>query len=259
VSQTTIGRVRRPDGSRHNVGFWYWAAGVEPFATIRVPQTEAAAGSAVTIPLLLEDVNRIPPGGTFGYRAVIQFNRSLLDPIGMTPDCVIDGPYCRVELEGVVTPEMINSGVLAEMEFRAMLGNAESTPVTIEEFEWTNLGERAIRTQLKHGEFVLLGVCREGDQVRLVESLGPASRIRVWPNPIRDNATIEYVSREEGEVELTVVDPLGRPVRQIVQQDAEQMKVYRVSADFSTISSGNYFLVYRTPSEVRTIQLTVGQ
>ena len=261
VSQTTIGRVVRPNANNdlHNVGFWYWAKENKAFACVRFPITQAEPGTTISIPLLIEQTERLPVSSALRFQARIRFNRSLLMPVGETPECLYDGDDCLLDIDVVVTPEAIQRGVLTELRFLTKLGNAESTPLVIEEYAWTGYGEQPITTVTKPGEFALLGVCREGGEVRLIRSLGPASRLRVWPNPAIGNTNVEFVSREAGQVRLTLVDAIGRELKVLAEESVESMELQRVSVDISTIASGTYFLVMRTPGEIKTTRITVEQ
>lgn len=259
VSQTAIGRLRRPNGARHNVGFWYWAKRNEAYACVRLPIAEAEVGTVLTIPLLLEQANGLPESGALRYHARIRFNGSLLKPMNGTPACSWDGDYCVIDVEGAVTPEALETGILAELQFMAMLGNSESTPLEIESFNWLGAGERYIRTELKPGQFNLLGVCRVNGEIRLLHAGGPSARLRVWPNPASDQLNIEFISKEEGTARLTLVDALGRDVVDLAEQQVEAVTMYSLDVDISSIASGSYFLVLRTPSQVKTLRLTIQQ
>ena len=261
VSQTAINRLRRPNANddRHYVGFWYWAKQARSFACVRFPMAAAEPGTEITIPLLIEQVERLPVSAALRFQARIRFNRSLLQPVDGTPACTFDGDDCLIDIDVPVTAQSIETGVLAELRFLAKLGNAESTPLVIESFAWVGFGEQPIETVTKPGEFVLLGICREGGHIRLIHSAGPASRVRVWPNPVTHDGNVEFTSREAGTVRLTLVDAIGREVATVAEQEAEAGKLYRMGLDFSSISSGSYLLVFDTPTEVKTIKLTVQQ
>jgi len=259
VSQTVIGRLRRPNGAQHNVGFWYWAQQNEAYACVGLPLAEAEVGTVLTIPLLLEKSNRLPADGTLRYHARIRFNGSLLKPVEGTPECTWDGGFCVIDVEGTITEETLQTGVLAELRFLAMLGNSESTPLEIESFNWLGAGERYIRTELKPGQFNLLGVCRVDGQVRLLHAGGPSARVRVWPNPAATQLNVEFVSKEEGTARITIVDAIGRDVVTLAEQQVDAVTQYSLDFDISSIASGSYFLVLRTPTQVKTVRLTIQQ
>lgn len=262
VSQTTIGRISATAGLESRavgVGFWYWARTIESFACVRIGDGEAMPGETLKIPLLLEQVERFPANTPTGFYVRIRYNRSLLQPTGDTPECTFDQNECILEINGAITPQMIEQGILAEFEFLAKLGDSENTPLVIEEFRWTGLGENQITTQTKNGLFTLLGICREGGEIRLVHAAGPASRLRVFPNPVRDRVSIEFTSREEGEATIVLVDQFGRDVADLAAMQVESNKLYRIETDLSSISSGAYFMVLRTPGEIKTVRVVIEQ
>lgn len=262
VSQTTIGRISTTtsqDGREIGVGFWYWARTIEAFACVRIGDGEAMPGETLRIPLLLEQVERFPANTPSGFYVRIRFNRSLLQPTGDTPECTFDQNECVLEINSAVTPQMIEEGILAEFEFLAKLGDSENTPLVIEEFRWTGLGENQITTQTKNGLFTLLGICREGGEIRLVHTAGPASRLRIFPNPVRDRVSIEFTSREEGEATIVLVDQFGRDVEDLGGMQVGPNTLYRIESDLSTVSSGAYFMVLRTPGEIKTVRVVVEQ
>lgn len=259
VSQSAIGRMRRPGGARHDVGFWYWAKSSEMYANVRMPFAEAEPGTVLTIPVLLEESSRLPVNGTLRFHARIRYNRTLLQPINGTPECTWDGDDCILDIEGVVTANSVENGVLANLQFLAKLGNAESTPLVIESLTWSNVGERTIRTVLTPGEFNLLGICRVGGEIRLIHSNGPATRVRIWPNPASDRLNVEFISRENGTARLELVDAIGRQVATLDEQEVEAVRLYNVDLDLSEIASGTYFLILRTPTDVKSTRLTIEQ
>lgn len=257
ISQTVIGRLSRPAGEvNHNVGFWYWAKKFESFVCVRVGEAAAEPGTRLTIPVRLEQAEQLLRRGPLQYRARIRFNGTLLDPVGQTPKCQWDADDCIIELTGTVTEE---NQILAELEFIAKLGNDISTPLVLEEFEWLNVGEREIKTVLKHGQFTLLGVCRIDGQVRLIFSHGVSARVSVMPNPASDYANIEYVSDELGHVRLSLVDGIGVERLLLADQEVEGARLYQLQVDLSRMPSGSYFLILQTPNITRTVPLIIQQ
>jgi hypothetical protein len=257
LSQTAVGRLTYGSSAdRHNVGFWYWALRPEVVTRVSIPQLQAEPGTRLMIPLNLETGPTLAPFIPRPFRARIRFNHTLLHAAGSTPACTYDNNDCVIEINGIATVE---DGVIAEMEFIVALGNAESTPLTIEEFTWEQKGEERIATVREHGELQLLGVCREGDQIRLIRSGSFASRIRIWPNPVAERATLEFVSAETGPVEIRLVDMLGNDVAELVTAEAKAEQLYRLELDLGAVASGSYVLVYSTPSGKMTQRLLVTQ
>jgi hypothetical protein len=258
ISQTTIGRMVRPNAAdgNHNIGFWYWAKRLGGYSLVRLPRVAADAGARVVIPLILEESNGLFRYGPMRWRARIRFNGTLLEPADLTPDCEWVGEDCVLEIEGLATSP---TGVLYDLVFTAKLGNDVNTPLIIEEFEWLSDDDNAIEVKRKHGEFTLLGICREGDQARLVFSTGLVARVSVMPNPAREYVTFEFVAGERGNVTIDIVDGLGAQVANVVNQAVEGDRMYRVGYDISTLSSGTYYVVMKTPTVVRSTPLIVQQ
>ena len=258
VSQTTIGRVLRPNNFGHNIGFWYWARKFGSRVCVRLPRVAADAGSKVVIPLILEESTDLLRHGPIRFRARIRFNGTLLEPTGLTPACEWQGNDCIIEIEGTATSEI---GVLAELEFIAKLGNDVNTPLFIESIQWFPNDNREIKTVRKHGEFTLLGICRAGDHARLIlsNSGGIVARLSAMPNPASVYVMVEFVTGEAGNAQITLVDGLGAEQAMIVDQQVVGDRIYRVGVDLSTISSGSYFLVLKTPTVVKTTPLIIQQ
>ena len=256
ISQAAIGRLQRPNGNAHNVGFWYWARPFGSFACVRVAEAAAEPGTELTIPVYLEQADQLLRRGPLHFRMRIRYNGTLLEPRGNTPPCIWDGEDCILEIEGIATEE---NGVIASLEFTAKLGNDISTPLVIEEFTWLDIGEREIKTVRKHGRFTLLGVCRVGNEVRLIFAHGITARVSIVPNPVSDWANIEFVSDELGRVRIALVDGIGVERMLLVDEEVDAAKAYRLDVDFSQLSSGSYFLVMQTPSLTRTVPLIIQQ
>ncbi len=257
ISQTTIGRVMRPGRvGNHNIGFWYWAREFGSYACVRLPRVAADPGTRVSIPLILEKSNELIRTGPMPFRVRIRFNGTLLEPTGSTPPCEWDGDDCILEYEGVAVSEI---GVLAEFEFIAKLGDNLNTPLIIDEFVWLQPDDRTIRTVRKHGEFTLLGICREGDHPRLIVDNGVIARITAMPNPASAFVTIEFTTGEDGTARIHLVDGIGNQLATLLDQQVEATKIYQLGVDITTYSSGSYFLVLQTPTVVRTTPLIIQQ
>jgi hypothetical protein len=256
VSQTAVGRLTHASNERHDVGFWYRAYQPEVVARVSIPSLEAEVGTRVTIPVRLTTSESRKPFFERPFRARIRFNGTLLHAVGSTPACTYDEDDCLIDISGTATAD----GTIAELEFIVALGNAESTPLVIESFEWQPKHEdERIATTREHGELKLLGVCRVGNEIRLIRSGAFLSRMRAWPNPISRAGTVEYVSAESGPITLLLVDMLGNTITTLVETDVEAQRLYQVEIDLENIPSGSYHLVYITPSQRMTQRLLIMQ
>jgi hypothetical protein len=254
-SQTAVGRMIHNGSDRHDVGFWYWAYQPEVIARVSIPHVDAEAGTRLTIPMTLTVDETRKPFLPRAFRARVRFNRTLLHQTGATPPCDPGVDGCVIEINGVANAD----GTIAEMEFVTALGDSEATPLAFEEFEWEQKGEERIATAKDDGEMRLLGVCREGGQIRLIRSGAFASRIRVWPNPATDHAMVEYVAAESGTISIRLVDLYGNEVARLLESDVEAQRLYQAEIDLDAVPSGSYTVVYSTPTQTTTQRLLITQ
>jgi len=83
----------------------------------------------------------------------------------------------------------------------------------------------------------------------------------VYPNPVKDQAQIEYSLKALGEVDLVVYDVMGRLVRSVVE-GVVQVGVHRVSwdgkdRDGRKVSSGIYLVKLSSPDQSKMARLIV--
>ncbi|MBS1912775.1 MAG: T9SS type A sorting domain-containing protein [Bacteroidetes bacterium] len=245
ISQTAAGRMVRKSGDLHDVGFWYQAYRPEVVTKVSIPHIDAEVGTHITVPLQLTVSQTQGPFGPRPFQARIRFNHTLLHAAGSTPACTYDGDDCAIEITGIAND---GQSVIAQLDFVVALGDSESTPIAIDDFQWQQTGEERIATVREDGALQLLGVCRAGNQIRLIRSGAFASRINVWPNPASRSTTVEYVSAEAGPLDVRIVDMLGDDVAHVAGGDAEAEKLYRQEVDLTGISSGSYVVVFTTPT-----------
>lgn len=253
LSQTGIGRTARGGGNRHDAGFWYRAYRPEIVAVVSIPEIEANVGNRLTIPLQLSTSQIRGDFFPRGFRARVRFNSTLVHLTGNNPLCSYDGDDCVFEFTGTAQGP---NGTIAELDCITALGNAESTELIIEEFEWERRAEEHVTMTKDNGALRLLDVCREGDEIRLIRT-AVASRMRLWPSPARELASLEFVAGESGPVEIRLVDMLGSDAATLVKEEIEADRIYRTDVDLSGIPSGSYIVVYRTATRTLTQRLLI--
>lgn len=248
VSQTAIGRITQ-DKSVNSIGFWYNASQIirsSGFGSlITIPSVEAQIGETIKIPLLLQQSNHLFETSARSFTAIITFNASILEPIGSKYTYRRTGNKGELTIQGDVKD---TAGILAEMEFTAKLGDAERSPLTIQSFLWNETNRVKILT--KDGNVNLVGVCKEGDTVRLIKRTAAAALIRAYPNPAVTTSTIEYQLSERGETSLYLVDESGKIVSPIYNSKDVTPGLFSFDADLLYVPSGSYFLILKTPSEI---------
>ncbi|MBN1448331.1 MAG: choice-of-anchor L domain-containing protein [Bacteroidetes bacterium] len=213
-----------------------------PAATVALPVVEANPGEIVTIDLRLTAQEQLSEAAVRSYASQLRFNGSLLVPIGSTPEGRMEGDQRIIHLTGVYDS---TNNLLARLEFLATLGNAASTPLFIESFEWDR--PDVVLTRV-HGEF-RLGVCREGG-ARLFDATGTLALEPNHPNPFNSMTVITFEVIEDGQTELFVLDVLGRRVATLLNADIEAGR-YQIAFEAGDLPSGIYVSVLRTPTQLR--------
>jgi hypothetical protein len=85
------------------------------------------------------------------------------------------------------------------------------------------------------------------------QSLLDPGEAKAYPNPFRENITIEYQLHQDGSVEVQINNILGQKIRTLVKEDQPGGK-HRVKWDGldesgSTAGTGMYYITLRTPKE----------
>lgn len=214
-------------------------------ASIGANSVSAAPGERISLQIYLRDV-----GGITDFHESVEtqlrFNSTLLEP-----DKEFDANFTgtvNANREWVLTVkgmpiDPISSGdVIAEVPLRAMLGDAESTPIYVENSATKN---GIAQFDESSAEFTLNSICRSGG-TRLYDPFGAAG-INVSPNPANSNITIEYEFDEQGYATIEIVDMLGSKVATAFSGEAS-IGTGSLEYDVSDFSAGSYFVVMKTPS-----------
>lgn len=223
-----------------------------PLSGVRIPDlVEAAPGEDVSLPVLMDERDSLVVQGR-KFTAVLRYNGSLLAPLDSAVFSVM------AEDERVLVYNGTVSGMgdtLAVLRFLAALGDAESTPVVIESFLWDD-GCGNVLNGLP-GEFHLRNLCPEGG-VRLFLASDSLFLKSVSANPASDRIVAEYGVIEQGQTELLLFSSDGAQISRIV--DAELVPGrYRIPVDVSSLASGAYYLMLRTPTTSIVQPVLVGQ
>lgn len=220
-------------------------------ATIQLPTLDASPGDLVAIQLEIPESANLLNSCAREFTAKIRFNKTLLKPVGNTPMGTVEGNDRVLTLTGnrdQATP----TGTLAHLDFIVALGNADSTPLTIETFDWDRGN---VVTTLQNGVLHLMNLCREGD-LRLVNGDGTFGLKPARPNPASSLVEIEYGIVESGRTRLSITDIEGREVARPV--DAELMPGrYLLRYDLSNLPSGIYFCTLQTPTQQQQERMMV--
>jgi hypothetical protein len=216
--------------------------GVTGYATLTTDTIRAKAGELVEVPVFLRNAQDVELTGATGFYSELRFNATLLSPFGASPKGMIRNGERIIALDNLpIQPDA--GGVLARIQFIAMLGNAEGTPLRVENS--FALGGKIALTEVP-GYFLLTDVCHEGG-TRLFGASGTVGLFQNRPNPFNAMTMIEYEVIENGPTRLLVMDMYGRTVATIVDEVVKPGK-YSIAFDAGALPSGTYLTVLQTPT-----------
>ncbi|HNX22237.1 MAG TPA: L-dopachrome tautomerase-related protein [Bacteroidales bacterium] len=81
-------------------------------------------------------------------------------------------------------------------------------------------------------------------------------QISNYPNPFQNSTTIQYQLKNQEEVDLRVVDLMGKEVKSLVNQQQEA-GTYEIEFDGSELSNGIYFCILRTKTEKKIHKIVI--
>jgi len=249
LGQAFIGRPKTTS-SIQGVGFWYRPQRGTG-ATVAVPATEGEIGTRVTIPLMLTGSNRLIIAGARQFTAKLRYNRTVLVYKGAF-EVTTDGNDNIVTVTGSAQD---STGVLASMEFLVTLGNAERTDLVIDTVIWQ--GSPSVYTDRVNGSFQALGVCKEGNTVRLIHRKSTTAITAIAPQPAVDVIDVEVLIGTDGPMSLHVIDLAGSTVANLVYDEKAKAGTRRFTFDVSPLITGSYYIVMQTPHQLHTASLII--
>lgn len=242
VGQTAQGRVALSTAPKHSIGFWY--RGSSGGTVVAVPNREAEIGQTTTVQILLTSSKGLVTYGPRKFVIRLRYNATVL--VNKSPfSCERNGDDCVLTITGTVTDSV---AVLAEIPFLVTLGNAERSGLVIDSVEW--IGATSIATDKRNGTFQVLGICKDGDSVRLIRRGPSAGIIRVAPMPVQTSATVRAQFVERGPTRIILIDAIGREIATLLDAIDIAPGVRDIELQAGTIASGSYYLVLMTPSEM---------
>jgi hypothetical protein len=209
-------------------------------AILRIDTIRAKAGELVEVPVYLRNVKGVKLNTIF--HTELRFNATLLSPTYATPKGTVANGERHIAHD-VPWTQSGKEGVLTTLRFIAMLGNADGTPLFVEN-SFAIGGQVAVAEV--PGYFLLTDVCREGG-TRLFNSGGSVTLFQNRPNPFNAMTVIEYEVIENGPTKLVVMDVYGRNVKTLVDAVIVPGR-YSISFDAGALASGTYVAVLQTPT-----------
>ncbi|WP_210490275.1 Ig-like domain-containing protein [Rufibacter aurantiacus] len=122
----------------------------------------------------------------------------------------------------------------------------------------TVVGLDEVQTHLSHGD--KLGACTTSSvaatHTSSLQQEVPVA-LRVYPNPVKGNATIEFTSVKAGQFEVAVYDLKGTLVKVVARGKATQSQSFTYEVDATTFAEGVYMIRLVSENEIVTQRLMV--
>ena len=215
-----------------------------------IDSDSAQAGDKVKISLrLINSENLIQSGESRHFESKIRFNSTLLEPLFESDNVITNGERIITISDSISSP----SGVMKEMEFIAGLGNAECTNMIIDTVIWQN---RKVNIETKSGQFCLLNVCHEGGD-RLIDPNSRMGMRRITPNPANDCIDITLSIIETGYSEIVIYNIIGEKVKTLFADNVRTTGVRQLHSDISDLATGQFTIVFKTPTYLQRLQLLI--
>lgn len=209
--------------------------------TIAAPTVSARQGEIVDVPITIDDAAAALGVGATRIDVTLDYNATLLDPIGTTPRGTVSGGRRTIALTFPLAAAA--DTVLGVLRFRAALGNDSTTALDL---SGAAADIPALSVAERDGTFRLLDLCREGG-ARLLNPDGIAALKLVARGPIGSYADAELETIESGITRLELYDISGRIVRRFLNDDLPTGR-RTLRLDFTDVPQGRYFLLFSTPT-----------
>ena len=246
LGQTIVGKSA--SASELATGFWYRVP--KASASIVVPSGEGDIGTTVKVPVVLAASRDLLPAGPRDIVVTLRYNRTVLVNKGVY-SVRFDGDDALLTIAAQVKDTI---GIIAEIPFLVALGNAEKSPLHIESVEWP--ASPFIRTTRTDGEFTVLGICREGDSVRLIRRGTGTGIVGIVPMPVTSQATITFSAGVEGVYKVIVVDAFGREYATLAHQIYAAGR-HTIEMPASLVPSGQYHVVLLSERETHSRAMVI--
>ena len=79
----------------------------------------------------------------------------------------------------------------------------------------------------------------------------------IYPNPVRDGATIAFRKSGQGYLDVSIFDVHGRHVRTLYQQGTASDGYYNIAFDKERLASGVYFLKVSAADGTNTTRFVI--
>ncbi|TAE30509.1 MAG: T9SS C-terminal target domain-containing protein [Candidatus Kapaibacterium sp.] len=233
-----------------------------------------APGGAVTLEVLLTPLGQagfldVVRNSNNTFTGVVRWNPQVLalDPtergvrrirsgISTSTNAPASATNQSVSLESFVIPRTAWDGKTARLlniKAVSVAGNTDVSPILLENFQWDATGSVNVES-VEQSQFTAKP-CAAGGK-RLVTSAKATQLAVIAPNPAKDEVSISYTLREDGFVEILLVDMNGKTA-QILLSEEQAAGDYTTTKALKNIPSGSYTVRLSTQNGVVTKRVNV--
>ena len=217
---------------------------------IVAPELTARTNTFLKIPIYLENDDNV----TFSSNAIVdfnlRFNSTILTPrTANTPSTIANGER-SVPFSFPLQPDA--NGVIGTIDVRVGLGNATSTPLSIDSVRVRNSPERIGK---RDGLVTIIDICEEGG-TRLVNSSTKVGLALMSAIPVSQQIELKLTSAEIGITTIQLYDTEGKLVSELWNGSPIIGDTY-LTVRASNFPNGTYFLLLKTPTVQETIPFII--
>ncbi len=233
-----------------------------PFARLSIPaELTARVGERFLLPLIIEEYNEsLTVADVASLRFRLSFNASM---------CTAADPALRGPVEDGLQRMTVNSAfdvagltggaqTLIAIPMIAGLGDAETTPLGLDDFAWLDGEGNVIEAdiELQSGQFRTSDIWDYDESLRFVNPNGVPLTLQITPSSLSEGEAEIIVSYPAGDVALEIFDMAGSLVLDLSERIDRQAGESSTSLGADELPSGIYFCRLRsgTFSLVRTVR-----
>ena len=93
----------------------------------------------------------------------------------------------------------------------------------------------------------------------IAQHVGSIGDTKAYPNPFREQLTIEYQLQQDGNVEIEINNILGQKIKTLLKEDqqagSKRVKWDGLHESGSLVSNGMYYITLRTPTDKKVVKV----
>lgn len=93
----------------------------------------------------------------------------------------------------------------------------------------------------------------------IAQDVGSIGDTKAYPNPFREQLTIEYQLQQDGNVEIVINNILGQKIKTLLKEDqqagSKRVKWDGLHESGNSVSNGMYYITLRTPTDKKVVKV----